>query len=260
MSTVMPRSLGAVILMLAVTLPLWPQESRRLPQAGQGGGGDDSCGPPLPEAQIVGIVHRAIRITGGDPTKLEEEYQLSIHPSGCDYIVIGVRQPETIAQEFAITIDRSGRVKSWPWCCVPEFEVGPLQDADYGITDPSIVITDGAGRHLPVDQRVPSASCTPAFFELQEPIEIPAGAWTISFRLLAVGCAEDLGRVWPPSLDRIEQAFIPELQEPHPIQTLLMIRDHSPEMRARLTKKLNEVLKDARANDVFLFDAKGSEH
>jgi hypothetical protein len=52
----------------------------------------------------------------------------------------------------------------------------------------------------------------------------------------------------------------PELQELDPVQTLLGIRDGSPELRARLTKKLNEVLKDARANDVFLFDATGTEH
>lgn len=256
----MHQFLGAVVLMLGVTLPLWPQVSHEPPQAGLGGGGDVSCGPRLTETQIRDIVRRAIRITGGDPANLEEEYRLAIHPSGCDYIVIGVRQPETIAQEFTITIDPSGRVKSWPWCCVPEFEIGPLGDEGHGVTDPAIVITDAAGRHWPVDKEKLSASCTPAFFELKEPLEVPAATGTVSFRLLAVGCAEDLGRAWPPPLDRLEQAFASELQEPHPAQTLLMMRDRSPELRARLTKRLNEVLNNARASDVFLFDAESSEH
>lgn len=105
----------------------------------------------------------------------------------------------------------------------------------------------------------PTSVCTPAFFELEEPVEVRTSAWTISFRLLAVGCEEDLARAWPPPLDRLEKAFTPELEGPHPVQTLMMIRDRAPDLRARLTKRLNEVLEGGRAHDVFLFGAKGSE-
>jgi hypothetical protein len=220
---------------------------------------ESPCGPPLPHEQIVETVRRAIEVTGGDASKLEEEYRLSIHESGCKYIVVGVRQPETIAQEFAITIDRSGRVESWPWCCVSDFAVGPLDEVEGSGREPEIVITDSEGRSSPLDALGPSASCTPTFFELDRAVEVRTGAWTISFRLLAVGCEEDLGRAWPPPLDRLEQAFTPELQGPHPVQTLMMIRDRSPELRARLTKRLNDVLEGGRAHDVFLFGAKGSE-
>jgi hypothetical protein len=110
-----------------------------------------------------------------------------------------------------------------------------------------------------VESQRSATPCTPAFFELKEPVEVRTGGGTISFRLLAVGCAEDLGRAWPPSLDRLEEAFTPELREPHPVQTLMLIREKSPELRARLTKRLNEVLKGAHAYDVFLFAAQGSE-
>lgn len=259
MSILIPRCLGVVVLMLTVAYPSWPQSGPEPPEAAQGDGGDPLCGPQLTETQLRDIVRQAIRVTGGNPTNLEDEYRLSIHSSGCDYIVVGVRQPETVAQEFAITIERSGRVKSWPWCCVPQFEIGATQNMDDEVSDRSLVITDAAGRHWPVDGPDLSASCTPAFVELTEPVEVPSGECTISFRLLAVGCAEDLEGAWPPTLDRLEQEFGRELQEPDPQQTLLMIRNRSPELRARLTRRLNDVLNDGRASDVFLFDARCSE-
>lgn len=106
----------------------------------------------------------------------------------------------------------------------------------------------------------PTDNCTPAYFEFKGPIVVSVGASELSFRLLAIGCHENLEGVWPPSKVALEREFLPELQEPHPVQILLMIRDRSPELRERLVERLNNVLKEPVVYDVFLFDAKAAEY
>jgi hypothetical protein len=76
------------------------------------------CGPPLAYFEVIAIAKRAITAIGGSASDLEREYRITITANGCDYDVLGVRLPETIPQEFFMTIDRSGKIKSWPWCCV----------------------------------------------------------------------------------------------------------------------------------------------
>jgi hypothetical protein len=105
----------------------------------------------------------------------------------------------------------------------------------------------------------PADSCTPAYFELQEPLVLSVGASELTFRLLVIGCHETLVDVWPPSKEALERGFLPELSEPHPVQILMMIRDRSPELRARLVDKLNEFFEKNVVYDVFLFDAKAAE-
>jgi hypothetical protein len=77
---------------------------------------------------------------------------------------------------------------------------------------------------------------------------------------LAIGCREKLQGVWPPSIDVLKREFLPELQEPHPVQTLMLIRDRSPELRERLVERLNAVFEQRIVYDVFLFDAKAAEY
>ncbi len=102
--------------------------------------------------------------------------------------------------------------------------------------------------------------CTPAYFELDEAVRVSVGASVLSFRMLAIGCKEDLGSVWPPPRDSIERALLPELKEPHPVQILMMIRDRSPDLRKRLVIQLNSIIDNAVVHDVFIFDAKAAEH
>jgi len=106
----------------------------------------------------------------------------------------------------------------------------------------------------------PGDTCTPAYFEFKETVVVSVGASELSFRLLAIGCHEKLKSVWPPPKEALEREFLPELREPHPVQILMMIRDRSPELRKRLTERLNDVFKQRVVYDVFLFDAKAVEY
>jgi hypothetical protein len=83
----------------------------------------ECCGPELTTDQILRIVKDAIAVTGDKPSSLDADYRLSIGTRGCDYVVIGIQLPETTPVEFVITLDRTGKIKSWPWCCVSEFEI-----------------------------------------------------------------------------------------------------------------------------------------
>jgi len=103
-------------------------------------------------------------------------------------------------------------------------------------------------------------SCTPSYRESDGLVKVPIDAFSeLSFRILAIGCNEDFERAWPPEKGLVEKEFSLELQEPHPVQIALMIRDRSPELRARLAKRLNNVLKEPVVYDVFLFDATAAE-
>lgn len=105
-----------------------------------------------------------------------------------------------------------------------------------------------------------SGKCTPAYAELEGgPLKVSVGVWEISFNLLVVGCRENLLRVWPPDRRVLESELALEMQEPHPVQTLFLIRERSPELRKRLTKRLNKIFQEPVVSDVFLFDAKAAE-
>jgi len=103
------------------------------------------------------------------------------------------------------------------------------------------------------------ASCRPTYVVLAEPVKIRTGASELSFNLLAVGCEELLARAWPPKIQDLEREFTLELKEPHPVQILFLIRERSPDLRQRLTRRLNHVLGKPVVSDVFLYGAKAAE-
>jgi hypothetical protein len=101
--------------------------------------------------------------------------------------------------------------------------------------------------------------CRPTYMVLERPVEINVGASELRFSLLAVGCEKELAPAWPPELEKLQREFAAELSEPHPVQTLLLIRERAPDLRRRLTRRLNSVLGMPVAYDVFLYDARASE-
>jgi hypothetical protein len=106
----------------------------------------------------------------------------------------------------------------------------------------------------------PIDNCTPAYFELKELIAIQIGASELNFRLLAIGCQEKLAAAWPPDQASLEREFRLELQGSHPVQTAMMIRDGSPDLRARLVARLNSLIEAPAVTDIFLFDIKVAEY
>lgn len=119
----------------------------------------------------------------------------------------------------------------------------------------SVLLLGGPGR----EPRT-TTTCTPSFRETDGLVKVPIDTFSeLSFRMLVIGCEEDLNRVWPIDKGLVEKQFSLELQEPHPVQTALMISKRSPELRARLTRRLNEVLKESVIYDVFLWDATAAE-
>jgi hypothetical protein len=84
-----------------------------------------SCGPELRVDTIMEIVRDAVRVGGGDPVALERDYELKIAAEGCDYVVTGIRRLEATTDHLVLRIGRSGEIKSWPWCCEPDYFVPP---------------------------------------------------------------------------------------------------------------------------------------
>jgi hypothetical protein len=95
-----------------------PARLRSAPEAAMA-----ACGPELPEPVIMEVVRGAVRVSGGEVAALERAYELKITTEGCDYIVIGVRRMVATTDHLVLRIGRSGEIKSWPWCCEPNYFV-----------------------------------------------------------------------------------------------------------------------------------------
>jgi len=102
-------------------------------------------------------------------------------------------------------------------------------------------------------------NCTAAYREMTDRVEILSGNFELSFRTLAIGCNEELEKAWPPEHDRVEKEFSLELQDVHPIQAAIMIRDLPPELRSRLIERLNSIINRPVVTDLFFFDIKVAE-
>ena len=86
---------------------------------------ESGCVGELSQEELLDIVKEAVRVSGGDPSAFTQEYGVSTSREGCDYLVSAVSN--TTTNHFSLLIDRSGRIKSWPWCCEPSFFVPPLK-------------------------------------------------------------------------------------------------------------------------------------
>jgi hypothetical protein len=90
---------------------------------------EQPCAPPLTNDQILGVVREALRIDGADATNLERDFRITITPDKCDYFVLGKLIHETIPVQFSIRVSRTGEVKSWPWCCIPGYQLPKIVGA-----------------------------------------------------------------------------------------------------------------------------------
>ena len=109
-------------------------------------------------------------------------------------------------------------------------------------------------------EAAPAVVCTPTYFELEEPVAVAVGVSELSFRLLAIGCREELEGVWPPAAESLDREFQAALSEPHPVQILMLIRERSPELRKKLVARLNAIFERRLVHDVFLYDGRVAEH
>lgn len=85
----------------------------------------EHCPPGLSQEQLFGILESAIRVSGGDPSPLRVKYELEVINQKCDYLVSAVSR--TTTNHFSLLITRSGEIKTWPWCCEPNFFVPPKE-------------------------------------------------------------------------------------------------------------------------------------
>lgn len=75
------------------------------------------CGSALTGAEVIVIVEEAVRASGGDPSTLGTDYQTTIRSDNCDYVFTAIPIGLAAVEGFSMWIDRSGKVKSFPWCC-----------------------------------------------------------------------------------------------------------------------------------------------
>jgi hypothetical protein len=77
----------------------------------------EQCGPELPREVITELAEEAIRALGDDPAILRTNYLVSIESKDCEYVFTATPQGLGAVEGIAIRIDRSGKVKTFPWCC-----------------------------------------------------------------------------------------------------------------------------------------------
>lgn len=73
--------------------------------------------PELSEEKIYGIAIEAIGRLGNDPVILRTGYEVNIESSDCEYVFTAIPKGSEAVDGISMRIDRSGRVKSFPWCC-----------------------------------------------------------------------------------------------------------------------------------------------
>lgn len=101
------------------------QEQVQQPNVGTEG---ECSAPDLAYLEIVGIAERGVRALGGDVDDLRRRFTISVSNAGCNYLFLAVPTSETAGEEpLSMIIDRSGRITSWPWCCVPGIFVPPTE-------------------------------------------------------------------------------------------------------------------------------------
>lgn len=84
------------------------------------------CDGELAQLELIEIAKAAVRVTGGDADLFAQNYEVEILTSGCDYLVSAISR--TTTNHFTLVVDRSGKIKSWPWCCEPSYFVEPAQE------------------------------------------------------------------------------------------------------------------------------------
>lgn len=91
------------------------------------------CGPELSKEKVYEIAAEAIRKMGNDPSILRTHYEVTIEPSDCEYIFTAIPKGLEAVDGISMRIDRSGAVKSFPWCCplenCPELCNGRVTDS-----------------------------------------------------------------------------------------------------------------------------------
>lgn len=106
-----------------------------------------------------------------------------------------------------------------------------------------------------------AGDCMPSYFEFREPLRIVIDNTEASFKMLVIGCQEDLGEVWPPDKAQVEQVMAPFFQESHPLKTLLDMRERPSSLRSSVASELNEkIFKKRVVFDVFFYEGKFTEY
>lgn len=75
------------------------------------------CGPELSKDKVYEIATEAILKMGNDPSSLRTHYEVTIEPNDCEYIFTAIPKGLEAVDGISMRIDRSGTVKSFPWCC-----------------------------------------------------------------------------------------------------------------------------------------------
>jgi len=108
----------------------------------------------------------------------------------------------------------------------------------------------------PADKSTSTKSCTPSYRDVENEIRVRFGDFELSFRVLAIGCNEELEKTWPLEHNLVEREFRLGLQNDFPIQATATIRNQSPRLRERLTKRINRLIGLPAVTDVYFYDVK----
>jgi hypothetical protein len=141
--------------------------------------------PDLPQEKLMEVFKAAVRISDGDPALLAVQYDVKTSRQDCDYLVSAVSR--TTTSHYSVVIDRSGRIKSWPWCCEPSFFVSPkpgISEAQHGACGPEL--SEDQILHI-AEEAIRASGQAPSLLEKYYRITIEADACDYSFMALPVG-------------------------------------------------------------------------
>jgi len=81
-----------------------------------------ACERTLTDRQVIDIANLAVEVSSGAPSRLEDELDFDVEKlKDCQYMLSGLHKKST--GHFRIRMTSSGEILSFPWCCVPGYEV-----------------------------------------------------------------------------------------------------------------------------------------
>lgn len=97
------------------------------------------------------------------------------------------------------------------------------------------------------------STCTPNIYDFEEPLAVQ-GVFNLEFRLLVVGCSEDLRDIWLLEKERVERAFEDELSTSHQLEIGALMSKRDRELLRRLKKVLNKEIGMTAVHDLYFYD------
>lgn len=227
------------------------------------------CGPALSREEIIDIAQDAMLILWGDSSL--KDFDVRIEPAGCDYHFFAIRSGREAAEDIFFSIDRSGRVNSFPECWWLN-ELGNCPEESSGLTLYSatrqLLYSEIARRPRPVtlpaqrgkvaregtfmgkENLSVSSVCKPALRLVSgRPFTARSGPMEVHAIAVIAGCEEKLQKFARTE----EEALITTVLIPFVLEKGGATSQHPMSSQSKLVADMNSMLGEELVSDVVVY-------